>query len=89
MKENLKTLQDEQRPECIIRDDRCGKTTLCLSPFLFSIFLEVFTSVLMKGKKKESERKRKGLNVITCTWHDYLCGKQKIYKNDTRANGQI
>lgn len=58
-RQNLKTLQDEQRPECTIRDDRCGKTKLCLSPFLFSILLEVFTSVLMKGKKIFLIRKEK------------------------------
>lgn len=58
-RQNLKTLQDEQRPECTIKDDRCGKTKLCLSPFLFSILLEVFTSVLMKGKKNLPNQKGK------------------------------
>lgn len=32
---NLKTLQDEQRPECTIMDNRCGKTTL----LSFTIFI--------------------------------------------------
>lgn len=58
-RQNLKTLQDEQRPECTIKDDRCGKTKLCLSPFLFSILLEVFTSVLMKEKKNLPNQKGK------------------------------
>lgn len=54
---NLKTLHDEQRITDVARQ-HC-----CLSPFLFSILLEVFTSVLIKRKEKNLPNQKRKAKV--------------------------